>query len=209
MTLPPRGDPRRDLVRAADEARSLGMLMIGVGVLAGTCFLGNATAAPRGGSASAAQLLGFILFCGASGVFYVHASRDVRRGKGWAPTAILAVVGAQAASVIGFLAWDVLRRSGAAAALLIAPALLWLTAAGIVAFYAARAARAIRRFSLDGASGFDVSVVAPSPASPERPIPVTQDVNREEQVRDGVRDDARAEALRVDEQRPDHQRPHD
>ena len=91
MTLPPRGDPRRDLVRAADEARSLGMLMIGVGVLAGTCFLGNATAAPRGGSASAAQLLGFILFCGASGVFYVHASRDVRRGKGWAPTAILAV----------------------------------------------------------------------------------------------------------------------
>jgi len=208
MTLPPRGDPRRDLVRAADEARSLGMLMIGVGVLAGTCFLGNATAAPRGGSASAAQLLGFILFCGASGVFYVHASRDVRRGKGWAPTAILAVVGAQAASVIGFLAWDVLRRSGAAAALLIAPALLWLTAAGIVAFYAVRAARAIRRFSLDGPSGFDVSVVPP-PTSPERPIPVTQDVNRQEQVRDRVGDDARAQALRVDEQRPDHQRPHD
>jgi len=45
--------------------------------------------------------------------------------------------------------------------------------------------------------------------SPERPVPVLQHVDGEQQVRDGVGDDARAKALRVHQQRPDHQRPHD
>ena len=39
--LPPPGDPRRDLLRAAEETRSLGLCMIGLGALMGTCVLGN------------------------------------------------------------------------------------------------------------------------------------------------------------------------
>ena len=41
MLLPPIGDPQRQLSRAADETKSLGLCMIGLGVIAGTCFMGN------------------------------------------------------------------------------------------------------------------------------------------------------------------------
>jgi hypothetical protein len=91
-------------------------------------------------------------------LFYIYAAKYVRHGKGWAPTAILAVTAAQALWVIGSLAWNLIWDPRGIVLALILPSLLWLTALGVVAYYAVRSARAIRLLSLDGPSGFDVPV---------------------------------------------------
>ena len=183
--------------------------MIGIGVLAGTCLSTNLML--LGGGGGAVYLLSFVLSCGGFGLFYVYAARHARRGKAWAPTAILAVTGAQAAWIGGLLAYQAwLGRYGVVVSMALASA-IWLMALAVVAFYAIRTRRAIRLLNLDGASGFEVpmAVLPIDAASPERPVAVPQHVDGQEQVRDSVGDDARAQALRVDQQQPDHQRPDD
>ena len=168
MPHPPRDDPQRDLYRAADETRSLGLCMIGLGVLSGTCLLTDVmmTMVPlgprRGGGV---YVLSFILSCGGFGVFYAHAATHLRRGKAWAPTAILVVTGAQALWVVGSLGWQFWRDPWGVVLALILPSALWLTALAVVAYYAVRSARAIRLLMLDGPIGFDVHVQV---------LPVTQ-----------------------------------
>ena len=206
MLRPRRDNPQRDLELAADETRSLGTCMIGGGVLAGTCL---STSLGLLGPGGGVYLLSFVLSCGGFGLFYVYAAKNGRRGKGWAPTAVLAVTGAQAAWLLGFIAYQAwLGRYGVVAGLALASA-IWLAALGVVAFHAVRTRRAIRLLMLDEPSGFEVPLAARTAASPERPVPVLQHVRGQQQVGDGVGDHARAQALRVDQQRADHQRPHD
>ncbi|HEV2292574.1 MAG TPA: hypothetical protein VGR35_01885 [Tepidisphaeraceae bacterium] len=164
MALAPKGDPQRDLARAADETKSLGLCMIGLGALAGTCFLANVMM--LGGSI---YLLSFIVSCGGFGLFYVYAAAHERRGRMWAPTA-LAVTGAQAAWVVGFLAWSAWRGQGRMARALLLPSTIWLTALAVVVFYAIRATRAIRLLMLDGPTGFEVPVSA-LPVDPHKDPP--------------------------------------
>jgi hypothetical protein len=202
--LPPPGDPRRDLLRAAEETRSLGLCMIGFGALMGTCILGNLSPFR---ATSGVYLLSMIISCGAFGVFYTYAARMMRAARAWAPTATLAVSGAQAMWMIGYLGYNAWRGSIRGMEVLALPSFLWLTALGVVAVYSIRAARAIRLLALD-VPRFEIQV-APPPASPKRPVPVLEHVEGQQQVRDGVGDDARAQALRIDEQQSNHQRPDD
>jgi len=158
MPLPPRDDPHRDLYRSADETKSLGLCMIGLGALSGTCLMTNVMMMLPRGTARSVYMFSFILSCGAFGLFYVYAAKHVRRGKAWAPTAILAVTAAQALWVAGSLAWNLIWDPRGVVLALILPSALWLTALGVVAYYAVRSARAIRLLMLDGPSGFDVPV---------------------------------------------------
>jgi hypothetical protein len=158
-TLPPPGDPRRDLHRAAEETRSLGLCMIGLGVIAGTCFMGNLRMYTGGG----VYLLSLVVSCGTFGIFYVYAARMSRAGRAWAPTAILAVTGAQGAWVLGYLAWNAWRGRGHVVGTLLLPSALWLAALGVVAVYAVRSARAIRLLMLDEPTGFEVRIAPPPP----------------------------------------------
>ncbi len=156
--LPPRDDPQRDLHRSADETKSLGLCMIGLGALSGTCLMTNVMMLRPPGAGGGVYLLVFLISCGGFGLFYIYAAQHVRRGKAWAPTAILAVTAAQAMWVFGSLAWAFWRdRQGIVLALFL-PSALWLTALGVVAYYAVRSARAIRLLMLDGPSGFEVPV---------------------------------------------------
>ena len=103
-------------------------------------------------------LLVFLISCGGFGLFYVYAARHIRTGRRWAPTAILAVTAAQATWVLGSLAWAFWLDPRGIVLALILPSALWLTALSVVAYYALRAARAIRLLMLDGPIGFDVPV---------------------------------------------------
>jgi hypothetical protein len=176
-TLPPPGDPRRSLIRAADETKSLGLCMIGLGALAGTCFMSNlmmltGAGFGRGGGI---YLLSLVISCGAFGVFYVFAARMMRAGRAWAPTAVLAVTGAQTAWVIGFLGWNLwIGRKQVVGGILL-PSMLWLAALGVVAYYAILAARAIRTLALDGPPGFEIS----QSVMPIEPTRITKTPNRD------------------------------
>ncbi len=168
--LPPRDDPQRDLHRSADETKSLGLCMIGLGALSGTCLMTNVMMLRPPGAGGGVYLLVFLISCGGFGLFYIYAAQHVRRGKAWAPTAILAVTAAQAMWVIGSLAWNVLRGRAEILLGLGLPSALWLTALCVVAYYAVRSARAIRLLMLDGPSGFDVPVhVLPIEAAHDDP----------------------------------------
>src|SRR4051794_26421941 len=120
--------------------------MIGLGALAGTCFMSNlmmltGMGAPRTGGGI--YLLSLVISCGAFGVFYVFAARMMRAGRAWAPTAILAVTAAQAAWVVGFPGWNLWVGRARLVGGIAMPSLLWLAALGVVAYYAVLAARAI------------------------------------------------------------------
>jgi hypothetical protein len=164
---PPIGDPQRELSRAAEETKSLGLCMIGLGVIAGTCFMGNLMMLAGGG----VYLLSLVLSCGAFGVFYVYAARMMRAGRAWAPTAILAVTGAQATWVIGYLGYSAWRGRDRIVGALLLPSLLWLSALGVVAYYAVRGMRAIRLLGLEERRGFEV----PQGVLPVAPAPMPQE----------------------------------
>ena len=170
MFLPPIDDPQRQLSRAADETKSLGLCMIGLGVIAGTCFMGNLMLFV-GGSVYLASL---VLSCGAFGAFYVYAARMMRAGRAWAPTAIQAVTGAQATWVIGYLGYSAWRGRDRIVGALLLPSLLWLSALGVVAYYAVRGARAIRLLGLEEQRGFEV----PQSVLPVAPDPTPHDITR-------------------------------
>jgi hypothetical protein len=171
-TLPPRGDPRRDLLRAADETKSLGLCMIGFGALIGTCILGNL--APLRVT-NGVYLLSMIISCGAFGVFYTYAARMMRAGRAWAPTATLAVSAVQAMWMIGYLVYAVWRGSIRMIEAFALPSILWLTALAVVACYSVRASRAIRLLGLDGPRGFEVQqgVIPVQPTITRTPNPDT------------------------------------
>jgi hypothetical protein len=138
MFLPPKGDPRRDLLRAAEETRSLGLCMIGLGALAGTCILGNLFPFR---TSSGVYLLSMIVSCGAFGIFYVYAARMMRAGRAWAPTATLAISAAQAMWMIGYLGYSAWRGSFRMIEALALPSILWLAALAVVGVYSVRASR--------------------------------------------------------------------
>jgi hypothetical protein len=169
MFLPPQVNPQRDLQRAAEETKSLGLCMIGLGVLGGTCLMGNLRLFTGGD----AYMLSLVISCGAFGIFYVYAARMMRAGRAWAPTAILAVTGAQAMWVVGYLGWNALLGRARVIGTLALPSALWLAALGVVAFYAVRSARAIRLLALDGPRGFEVpqTVVPLEEIKPPVPSP--------------------------------------
>jgi len=178
MLLPPRGDPQRDLHRSADETKSLGLCMIGLGALSGTCLMTNVMMIPAA-AARNVYLLVFLISCGGFGLFYVYAAKHIRVGKAWAPTAILAVTAAQAMWVVGSLAWAFWRDPRGIALALFLPSALWLTALGVVAYYALRSARAIRLLMLDGPGGFEV---------PVHVLPVTETVTEAPPAREERRE---------------------
>ena len=178
MLLPPRDDPQRDLHRSADETKSLGLCMIGLGALSGTCLMTNVMMV-RAAVSNGVHLLVFLISCGGFGLFYVYSARHIRAGKAWAPTAILAVTAAQAMWVLGSLTWAFWRDPRGIVLALFLPSALWLTALGVVGYYAIRSARAIRLLMLDGPSGFEV---------PVHVLPVTESVTEAAAAREDRRE---------------------
>ncbi|MGB7160361.1 MAG: hypothetical protein WBD40_19995 [Tepidisphaeraceae bacterium] len=194
MALPPKGDPQRPLCLATQSTQTLGVLLVGVGALSmlPRLFRGlPPTFAPR------TAVMHLLIFFG-PGALYLLCSIFIRRRRVWAVRTAMVLAGfhllllciASAAILMAILSMG----SGSIAVVWVPLGALLIFAYALVRleYHLARSFEAIGATSMD-VRGFEVSVSA-LPMSlnsagkrnaglPERPIPVHQHVDRQQQVR--------------------------
>ena len=148
-------------------------------------------------------LAGAVVLSFVPGTAYVVFAGPVRRLRFWAVVGALILASIQTVAALGLLVYMLYFSTSGLNGFLFLAELACFALGLLLAF---NLQRVIASACARPGFGFDAQLRS---GSPERPIPVLQHVDGEQQVGDGVGDDARAEALRVHQQRPDHQRPHD